>query len=87
MQKLVVKINPFCRQQQIYIYDSEQHKAPSVQVELDELNFTILKIAEEKGIDRVDLVGPKVYNRGVQNQLKQTQQKLYNKNNLEVNLI
>lgn len=87
MQKLVVKINPFCKKQQIYVYDSEQQQAPSIEVDLEELNFTILKLAEAEGVNRVDLVGPKIYNKGLKNQLSQAQQKLYNKNNLEINLI
>jgi hypothetical protein len=87
MKKLVVKINPFQKKQQIYVYDSEQKVIPSVETDIENLNFTISNLAQTEGITRVDFAGPKKFTEGMKAQLEDIQITLYKKNNLEINLI
>lgn len=87
MKKLVVKIDPFQKKQQIYVYDSEQKIVPSVEADIENLNFTISNLAQTEEITRVDFAGPRKFAEGMKAQLEDIQITLYKKNNLEINLI
>lgn len=86
MRKAVAMIRPFELRQNFYVYEDGNviaHEHPK----MDEINETITSFMHDYGINHLDLVGPKQYNRGLSKKIKEAVSTKYSNNELEINVL
>lgn len=83
---LLVNIKPFTFTQIISIFE-DGNEVETMIVPMNKIEEEILILAKHNNISEVDLVGPKVYTKGIQKKIEKAEFKTYNKNMLDIKLI
>lgn len=83
---LLVNIKPFTFTQSISIFE-DGNEIATMAVPMSKIEEEILIFAKHNGISEVNLVGPKVYTKGIQRKIEKAELKTYNKNILDIKLI
>ena len=83
---LLVNIKPFTFTQAISIFE-DGNEVETMVVPMNKIEEEILILAKHGNISEVNLVGPKVYTKGIQKKIEKAELKTYNKNMLNIKLI
>lgn len=83
---LLVNMKPFTFSQTISIFE-DGNEVETMVVPMNKIEEEILILAKHNNISEVNLVGPKVYTKGIQKKIEKTELKTYNKNLLNIKLI
>ena len=83
---LLVNIKPFTFTQIISIFE-DGNEVETMAVPMNKIEEEILILAKHNDISEVNLVGPKVYTKGIQKKIEKVELKTYNKNMLDIKLI
>ena len=83
---LLVNIKPFTFTQTISIFE-DGNEVGSVIVPMDKIEEEILILAKNDDISEVNIVGRKVYTKGIKKKIEKAELKTYNKNMLNIKLI
>jgi hypothetical protein len=83
---LLVNIKPFTFSQVISIFE-DGNEAGTMIVPMNKIEEEILILAKHNNISDVNIVGPKVYTKGIQKKIEKAELKTYNKNLLNIKLI
>lgn len=83
---LLVNIKPFTFTQTISIFE-DGDEIGTMAVPMNKIEEEILIFAKHNNISNVNLVGPKVYTKGIQKRIEKAELKTYNKNILNIKLI
>jgi hypothetical protein len=83
---LLVNIKPFTFSQIISIFE-DGNEAGTMIVPMNKIEEEILILAKHNNISEVNIVGPKVYTKGIQKKIEKAELKTYNKNLLNIKLI
>lgn len=83
---LLVNIKPFTFSQVISIFE-DGNEAGTMIVPMNKIEEEILILAKHNNISEVNIVGPKVYTKGIQKKIEKAELKTYNKNLLNIKLI
>jgi hypothetical protein len=83
---LLVNMKPFTFSQTISIFE-DGNEVETMVVPMNKIEEEILILAKHSNISEVNLVGPKVYTKGIQKKIEKAELKTYNKNLLNIKLI
>ena len=83
---LLVNIKPFTFTQMISIFE-DGNEVETMAVPMNKIEEEILILTKHNDISEVNLVGPKVYTKGIQKKIEKAELKTYNKNMLDIKLI
>ena len=83
---LLVNIKPFTFTQIISIFE-DGNKVETMAVPMNKIEEEILILTKHNDISEVNLIGPKVYTKGIQKKIEKAELKTYNKNILDIKLI
>lgn len=83
---LLVNIKPFTFTQIISIFE-DGNEVETMAVPMNKIEEEILILTKHNDISEVNLVGPKVYTKGIQKKIEKAELKTYNKNMLDIKLI
>lgn len=83
---LLVNIKPFTFTQIISIFE-DGNEVETMAVPMNKIEEEILILTKHNDISEVNLVGPKVYTKGIQRKIEKAELKTYNKNMLDIKLI
>ena len=83
---LLVNMKPFTFSQTISIFE-DGNEVETMVVPMSKIEEEILILAKHSNISEVNLVGPKVYTKGIQKRIEKAELKTYNKNMLNIKLI
>lgn len=83
---LLVNMKPFTFSQTISIFE-DGNEVETMVVPMNKIEEEILILAKHSNISEVNLVGPKVYTKGIQKKIEKAELKTYNKNVLNIKLI
>ena len=83
---LLVNMKPFTFSQTISIFE-DGNEVETMVVPMNKIEEEILILAKHGNISEVNLVGPKVYTKGIQKRIEKAELKTYNKNLLNIKLI
>ena len=83
---LLVNIKPFTFSQVISIFE-DGNEVGTMIVPMNKIEEEILILAKHNNISDVNIVGPKVYTKGIQKKIEKAELKTYNKNLLNIKLI
>ena len=83
---LLVNIKPFTFTQTISIFE-DGNEVGTKMVPMNKIEEEILILTKKDNISEVNIVGPKVYTKGIKKKIEKTELKTYNKNMLNIKLI
>lgn len=83
---LLVNIKPFTFTQIISIFE-DGNEVETMAVPMNKIEEEILILTKHNDISEVNLIGPKVYTKGIQKKIEKAELKTYNKNILDIKLI
>lgn len=83
---LLVNIKPFTFTQIISIFE-DGNEVETIAVPMNKIEEEILILTKHNDISEVNLIGPKVYTKGIQKKIEKAELKTYNKNILDIKLI
>ena len=83
---LLVNIKPFTFTQIISIFE-DGNEVETMAVPMNKIEEEILIFTKHNDISEVNLIGPKVYTKGIQKKIEKAELKTYNKNILDIKLI
>ncbi len=83
---LLVNMKPFTFSQTISIFE-DGSEVETMVVPMSKIEEEILILAKHNNISEVNIVGPKVYTKGIQKKIEKAELKTYNKNLLNIKLI
>lgn len=83
---LLVNIKPFTFTQIISIFE-DGNEVETMAVPMNKIEEEILILTKHNDISEVNLIGPKVYTKGIQKKIEKAELKTYNKNMLNIKLI
>lgn len=83
---LLVNIKPFTFTQIISIFE-DGNEVETMAVPMNKIEEEILILTKHNDISEVNLVGPKIYTKGIQKKIEKAELKTYNKNMLDIKLI
>lgn len=83
---LLANIKPFTFSQTISIFE-DGSEVETMVVPMSKIEEEILILAKHNNISEVNIVGPKVYTKGIQKKIEKAELKTYNKNLLNIKLI
>lgn len=83
---LLVNIKPFTFTQVISIFE-DGNEVETMAVPMNKIEEEILILTKHNDISEVNLVGPKIYTKGIQKKIEKAELKTYNKNMLDIKLI
>ena len=83
---LLVNIKPFTFTQIISIFE-DGNEVETMAVPMNKIEEEILILTKHNDISEVNLIGPKVYIKGIQKKIEKAELKTYNKNILDIKLI
>ena len=83
---LLVNIKPFTFSQVISIFE-DGNEVGTMIVPMNKIEEEILILAKHNNISDVNIVGPKVYTKGIKKKIEKAELKTYNKNLLNIKLI
>ena len=83
---LLVNIKPFTFTQIISIFE-DSNEVETMAVLMNKIEEEILILTKHNDISEVNLIGPKVYTKGIQKKIEKAELKTYNKNILDIKLI
>ena len=83
---LLVNIKPFTFTQSISVFE-DGNEIATMAVPMSKIEEEILIFTKHNNISKVNLVGPKVYTKGIQRKIEKAELKTYNKNILDIKLI
>ena len=83
---LLVNIKPFTFTQIISIFE-DGNEVETMAVPMNKIEEVILILTKHNDISEVNLIGPKVYTKGIQKKIEKAELKTYNKNILDIKLI
>lgn len=86
MKKIVTVIKPFVVDQHIFVYENG-NKIDLITCKLEEIPTKMLELCSKYSSNRIELVGPKNYNRGIKKQIKELEMTKYNKEEIEIILL
>lgn len=85
MRKIVGIVRPFDMNQTFMVYE-DGNKLDVVETTLENLNNTILGLADKYSVDNVNLIGPQKFLHGISNKLKEEFSLKYDNRNLTVDI-
>lgn len=85
MNKIVSVIRPFTIQQNVFVYNGSNTISVSV-AEMDNIEKTILNLANEYDVNEVELVGAKKFTSGIKDKIVEAEMNKYNENKLNIKL-
>ena len=83
---LLVNIKPFTFTQTISIFE-DGNEVGTMIVPMNKIEEEILILAKKDNISEINIVGPKVYTKGIKKKIEKAELKTYNKNMLDIKLI
>ena len=83
---LLVNIKPFTFTQTVSIFE-DGNEIRTIIVPMNKIEEEILILTKKDNISEVNLIGPKVYTKGIQKKIEKAELKTYNKNILDIKLI
>lgn len=83
---LLINIKPFTFTQIISIFE-DGNEVETMAVPMNKIEEEILILTKHNDISEVNLIGPKVYTKGIQKKIEKAELKTYNKNILDIKLI
>ena len=83
---LLVNIKPFTFSQTVSIFEDGKEIETMI-IPMSKIEEEILVLTKHSDISEVNLVGPKVYTKGIQKKIEKAELKTYNKNLLNIKLI
>ena len=83
---LLVNIKPFTFTQIISIFE-DGDEVETMAVPMNKIEEEILILTKHNDISEVNLIGPKIYTKGIQKKIEKAELKTYNKNMLDIKLI
>ena len=83
---LLVNIKPFTFTQTVSIFE-DGNEVETMAVPMNKIEEEILILTKHNDISEVNLIGPKVYTKGIQKKIEKAELKTYNKNILDIKLI
>ena len=86
MKKIIYMSKPFLVEQTLIVYE-DGNKLDMQTIPMEKVNETLFYLMEKYSVNRVDLVGPKTYCKGLLNQISKLNSSKYNLTNLEINII
>ena len=86
MKKIIGILRPFELVQNFYVYE-DGNKIDFAEINVDDINNTILRFSEEYEIYNVELTGPKKYAQGIKKQLEEAEMSKYSENKLKIDLV
>lgn len=86
MKKIISVLQPFVREQTFYIYEDGNLIAEKSD-RIENIDKAIFSLSEEYKVDKVELAGPKQYNRGLKRKIQEVEMSKYNYNKLEINIL
>ena len=86
MKKLVVSVKPFTFTQTVLVVEDNE-VIDTKTVPMNTFEESVLAIANELEINELNLVGVKVYTRGIQKKIEKAELKKYNENKLNIILM
>lgn len=86
MKKLVVSVKPFTFTQTVLVVEDNE-VVDTKTVPMNTFEESVLAIANELEINELNLVGVKVYTRGIQKKIEKAELKKYNENKLNIILM
>lgn len=86
MKKILAVLRPFSMKQQILVYENG-NKLDAATPTINELNETIINLAEKYELDQIDFHGSKHFAKGIIEQLERAQMAKYNEHILTCKII
>ena len=83
---LLVNIKPFTFTQTVSIFE-DGNEIRTIIVPMNKIEEEILVLTKKDNISEVNIVGPKVYTKGIKKKIEKVEFKTYNKNMLNIKLI
>ena len=83
---LLVNVKPFTFTQTVSIFE-DGNEVRTVTVPMNKIEEEILILAKKDNISEINIVGPKVYTKGIKKKIEKAELKTYNKNMLNIKLI
>ena len=83
---LLVNIKPFTFTQTVSIFE-DGNEVGTMIVPMNKIEEEILILTKNDNISEVNIVGPKVYTKGIKKKIEKAEFKTYNKNMLNIKLI
>ena len=83
---LLVNIKPFTFTQTLSIFE-DGNEIRTIIVPMNKIEEEILILTKKDNISEVNIVGPKVYTKGIKKKIEKAELKTYNKNMLNIKLI
>lgn len=83
---LLVNVKPFTFTQTVSIFE-DGNEVRTVTVPMNKIEEEILILAKKDNISEINIVGPKVYTKGIKKKIEKAELKTYNKNMLDIKLI
>ena len=85
MKKIVSVIKPFTVQQNVFVYE-DGNKIEVISTPLNDIQNTMVEIADKYNINEIELIGSKKYSKGIENKIKEIEMTKYNENKLNIKL-
>ena len=83
---LLVNIKPFTFTQTVSIFE-DGNEVGTMIIPINKIEEEILILTKNSNISEVNIVGPKVYIKGIKKKIEKAELKTYNKNMLDIKLI
>ena len=86
MRKIISVLQPFNMQQSFHVYENGNLIAEE-SGSINNIEETIISLSEKYEADKVEIAGPKQYNRGLKRKIQEVEISKYNQNRLEINIL
>lgn len=86
MKKIVCVLRPFTMAQNIFVYE-DGNKIEVATSTLGEINDNLVELAYKHNVTEIELVGSKIYAKGIQKKIEKVELTKYNTNNIIVKII
>lgn len=86
MKKIVCVLRPFTMAQNIFVYE-DGNKIEVTTSTLDKINDALVELVQKHSINEIELVGSKMYAKGIQNKIEKAELTKYNTNNISIKII
>lgn len=87
MRKIISMLQPFNMKQSFYIYENGNLIAEENGSIDNNIEETIITLSEKYHANKIEIAGPKQYNRGLKRKIQEAEINKYNQNKLEINIL
>lgn len=86
MKKIVCVLRPFTMAQNIFVYE-DGNKIEVKQTTINAMADMLFELSEKHSVYNIEIVGSKVYAKGIKNQVEKEELSKFNINKLNINII